>query len=78
MTDRRPLAVRLLSMYESVRVLEGTEGHATRAELAELLRELATEARKELPPGWCPQCGFRPSLGQSTNLCGPCVMGRRS
>lgn len=67
-TPLPPLAVRVLSAYHSVQILEGTEGAPDRQELVELLRELA-----EVPVGYCPWCGFRPSLGGSTNLCGVCV-----
>lgn len=77
-TPLPPIAVRVLSAYDSVQILEGTEGAPTRAELVELLKELAEGARAEVPVGYCPQCGFRPSLGgPTTNLCGVCVFGRR-
>lgn len=44
----RPVAERLLEVYKSVVALEGTVGEATRAELLEVLTDLAGYAHREV------------------------------
>lgn len=44
----RPVAERLLDVYKSVVALEGTVGEVTRAELLEVLADLAKHAHREV------------------------------